>query len=223
MNTKSTTKSSTAYKELTEKKAKLEAEIAELSGKLETEKQKAMAFIEQPEEVEDIKIQQDEYIPVMSLLPYNLNLTTKEGGQGSVKKFTKFGEVKRIIYKDLVDILEVHPEFMEAGYFYILHPGFIRHHGLNDVYSKILTKDKIEEILLANTEECVTLYSSANSGQQEIIIQLLVDKVRDNPNSLNLNMIDKISRVSKVDIIKRAEDSKLADPMVEQQEEAETA
>jgi hypothetical protein len=223
MNTKSTTKLSTEGKIETAKArlARLKAEIAELEGNVEAAKEEARTFAKP--NVVDVKIQQDEYIPVMSLLPYNLNLTTREGGQGSVKKFTKFGEVKRIIYKDLVDILEVHPNFMEAGYFYILHPGFIRHHGLNDIYSKILTKDKIEEILLANTEECVTLYSSANAGQQEIIIQLLVDKVRDNPESINLNMIDKISRVSKVDIIKRAEDSKFVDPATEQQEEAQTA
>lgn len=153
-------------------------------------------------------ISTDEYVSVMSLLPYPLNLSTKEGGQGSIKKFTKFGEIKQVLYRDLVDIIEVHRNFLEAGYFYILHPGIIRQLGLDELYSKILTKEKIEELLLTNSEECVTLYNSANDKQREIILQLLVDKVRDNPDSANLNVIDKISRASKFDIVKRAEEEK---------------
>jgi len=120
----------------------------------------------------------DDYVPVMSLLPYRLNLSTKEGGQGDIKKFTKFGEVKNILYKDLVDIIEVNRSFMEAGYFYILDPVVIRQHGLDEVYSKILTKEKIEEILNnVNTEYCIDLYNSSNSNQQKVIVQLLVEKV----------------------------------------------
>jgi len=180
----------------------LKAKIAEL------EKANAVEIIEEVERFVDEKIQQDDYISVMSLLPYTLNLSTREGGQGVVKKFTKFGEVKKILYRDLVEIMEVHSNFVQAGYFYILNPSLIRHHGLDDAYSKILTKEKIEEILLTNSDECVNLYNSANEKQQEIIIELIVDKVRDNPNSVNLNVVDKISRISKVDIVRKAEDSR---------------
>lgn len=164
----------------------LRARLAELEEK-ESEK---------PEE----KIQQDEYIPVMSLLPFNLNLSTKEGGQGSVKKFTRFGEIKRILYKDLMDIVEAHPNFLEDGYFYILHPGFIRQHGLDEIYSKLLTKEKIDLILNTKSDEVVAIYESAPEKQQKIIIQMLVAKMRENPDSVNLNVVAQISRVSKVDI-----------------------
>lgn len=184
--------------------AMLKAKIAEL----ESLQQKSNQVSEVEEEVEDKKIQQDDYINVMSLLPYNLNLSTKEGGQGSIKKFTKFGEVKRILYRDLVDIMEVNKNFLESGYFYIMNPQLIRQHGLDDVYSKILTKEKMEELLATKTDSVVDLYSSANEGQQEILVQLLIDQVKDNPNSVNLNVIDKISRISKVDISKKAEEAR---------------
>ncbi len=165
--------------------------------------------IEKPIEHKDDKvIQQDDYIPVMSLLPYTLNLSTKESGQGNIKKFTKFGEVKRILYRDLVDILEVNTSFVDAGYFYILDPALIRRHGLDDVYSKILTKEKIEEILSASSENCITLYNSANEEQQRTIIGLFISKLKENPGGVNLNVIDKISRISGIDIVKRAEESK---------------
>lgn len=188
-----------------EEMAKLKARIAKLEETGVEEEVYEMPVIEKA------TIRQDDYIRVMSLVPYNLNLSTQEMGQGSIKKFTKFGEVKRIIYSDLVDIMEAHPNFMEAGYFYILHPGLIRHHGLNDVYSKILTKEKIEEILATNSEDCVPLYVSANAKQQEIIVQLLIEKIKDNPESVNLNIVDKISRISKIDISKKAEDARLAE------------
>jgi hypothetical protein len=188
--------------------AKVTKQPVDNSDEIEMLRAKLALLENKSDDEVDAKIEQDEYIQVMSLLPYPLNLSTKEMGQGSIKKFTKFGEIKRIMYKDLVDILEVHANFLEAGYFYILNPALIRHHGLNDVYSKILTKDKIEEILLANSEECVSLYNSANEKQQEIIIQLLIEKVRNNSEGVNLNMVDRLSRASKVDIMKKAIEGK---------------
>jgi hypothetical protein len=64
---------------------------------------------------EEIIISQTDYIKVMSLLPYRLNLCTRERGQGKVYRFDKLFQVKKIIYSDLVDILEVNRDFMEAG------------------------------------------------------------------------------------------------------------
>ena len=154
------------------------------------------------------KIPLDEYIPVMSLLPYRLNLTTKEGGQGDVKRFTKFGEVKNIMYKDLVDIIEVQRSFTEAGFFYIMSPEARRKLGLDEAYSKILTKDKIDQILTSiDSELCIDLYNTANPEQQRIIVQLFVEKIKADPNSVNLNVVDRISRLSKTDITQKAEES----------------
>lgn len=163
----------------------------------------------------------DDYVPVMSLLPYRLNLSTKEGGQGDIKKFTKFGEVKNILYKDLVDIIEVDRSFMEAGFFYILDPVVIRQHGLDETYSKILTKEKIDEILNnVNTEYCIELYNSANPEQQKVIVQLLIEKIKADPSSVNLYTVDRISRLSKIDISNKAEEEKaLAQELSEQNQQ----
>lgn len=192
----------------------------------ELDKEALLAKIAELEEKQGNKyasrIPLDEYIPVMSLLPYRLNLPTKEGGNGDIKRFTKFGEVKNIMYKDLVDIMEVNRSFMEAGYFYILNPTVVRQHGLDEVYSKILTKEKIEEILNTNSENCIHLYQIANDEQQKIIIQLFIDRIKENPDSVNLNTVDKISRLSKTDILKRAEESKtLEQELMSRKEEKE--
>lgn len=196
MTTQGTQKSSAAD----EKKeiAELKAQIAELKGQLD---------FSHSEEPKDDKIQLDEYISVMSLLPFTLNLSTKEGGQGNIKKFTKFGEVKRILYKDLVDIIDANPQFLSAGFYYILDPRVIRSHGLDEVYSKILSKDKIEDILSANSEEGLSLYKSANEEQQKVIINLMIDRLVEDPKSINLTVIDAISRASGIKVMDKVEDT----------------
>lgn len=210
MNTKKTdTLSADEKKEV----AALEARLAELKGKMSESESERQPEVDtkknQRIEASRTKVLLDDYIPVMSLLPYRLNLSTKEGGQGDTKKFSRFGEVKNILYKDLVDIMEVQRHFLEAGFFYILDPLVIRQHGLDEIYSKILTKEKIEEILNnLNTEYCIELYNTANPEQQRVIVQLLTEKVKDDPNSVNLYTVDRISRLSGIDISQRAEEQK---------------
>jgi hypothetical protein len=180
----------------------LEAKINMLEEELKNQKSSSA----KSESTKKQKLHLDDSIPVMSLLPYSLNLSTKEGGQGNVKKFTHFGEIKKILYKDLIDIMEVNSNFMQSGYFYILSPDVIREHGLDEIYSKILTKEKIDEILQTNSAESVSLYESANDAQKEIIISLLIEKIHTNPDSVDFNMIDRISRAANIDIRKKAQE-----------------
>jgi hypothetical protein len=156
---------------------------------------------------DDIFIGQTEYIKVMSLLPYRLNLCTKERGQGKVYKFDKLYQVKKIIYSDLVDILEVAHEFLESGYFIILNPKVIRAHGLDDIYEKVLDKDRIEEIF-TGTDEGVALFISATSGQKNVICDLVVQRLVQDDKSIDLNLVDKLSRLSGVNLSQKAEETR---------------
>jgi hypothetical protein len=86
------------------------------------------------------------YIKIMSLVKNPLNLSTKPHGRGKTFHFENFGEVKTVFYSELLDIIENHPSFFEAGYFYILDSRVIEANNYGDVYSRILTKEKMEEI-----------------------------------------------------------------------------
>jgi len=196
------------------------AEIEALKKQLPEEGQETKKFDGAvTSDVEEIReIRPDEYITVMSLLPYTLILTTQPLGGGSVKRFTKFGETKRILYSDLVDILESCKSFAEAGYFYIMDKSVVRRHGLDDLYSRILTKEKIQEIVDNQADNSVALYNSANPLQQETIIQMLIEKVTVSPEAVDMNVVDKISRVSGIDIAKRAKEESTEE---EKEEEAE--
>jgi hypothetical protein len=165
----------------------------------------------------EIVVLQTDYIKIMSLLPYKLNLATREKGQGKIYKFEKFGQIKKIIYSDLVDILEVNRGFLEAGYFIILSPKVVRLNGLDEIHNKILTKEKIEQIL-AGTDEGLALYSSANERQQKVIVELFVDKLIADPSSLDLNMVDRLSRLSGVNITQKAEESRQLQTPVKEEE-----
>ena len=85
----------------------------------------------------DIDIRPDKYIQVMSLCPHPLNLSRN---RGKPIRFSRFGESKRIIYSDLVDIIDNHPTFTEEGLYYIMNADVIHRHGLEDFYIDILKR-----------------------------------------------------------------------------------
>lgn len=171
---------------------------------------KALAeLLDEGEEEQEIDIRPDKYIAVINLTPGDLILSTLPGGRGKVFSFRSFGEKKRILYSNLVDIMEASPRFLEEGFFYIADKKVITKHGLNDIYSTILTKEAIEKIFSdsISDEDVTTLYKSANKNQQETMVNLLVRKLAGESN-LNLNMVSVISRLSKVDILARVEEAK---------------
>jgi hypothetical protein len=148
------------------------------------------------DESNEIKISGDDYIKVMSLCPHVLNLTTEQKGRGKLFMFKSFGEVKRILYSDLVKIIENHNNFLHDGLFIILNNKVVRRHGLDEVYAKILTKEKINAILNGEQSDAVNLFKSTNLNQQKIIIDIIVAKLVDGLY-LDLNLIDRISRAYK--------------------------
>lgn len=158
------------------------------------------------EPVGDIRM--DELIPVMSLINFTLNLSTKEKGQGDIFKFDEFGSIKRILYSKLLSIMEVHANFLNWGYFIILDERVIKAHGLQEKYQTILTKEKID-LIISGSKGALDLYKSCSQEQQRIIVSMIVDKLRDNPDSIDLNLVDQISRLSEVKILEKAEESRI--------------
>ena len=151
-------------------------------------------------------IRQDEYINVVSLCDMRLTLSTEGFGKGRLFSFAKFGDKKRILYSDLARIIESHAKFLEGGYFYILDPRVVRVHGLDDVYEKLMTKEQIEKVLEGGGD-VIDIYKSANPRQQEVMQSILVEKLIENPDSLDLNFIDKIARISGIKLVEKAQEA----------------
>jgi hypothetical protein len=157
---------------------------------------------------EDITISGDKYIKVISLCPTVLNLTTQLHGKGKVFTFLEYGDVKRILYRDLVDIMEAHDNFLKQGYYAILNRDVVRKHGLDEVYAKILTKENIDNIILGKNEsDAVNLFKSANEQQKDFIVRILIDKMLLGV-IIDLNFLDRLSREVDFNIYERFQEMK---------------
>jgi hypothetical protein len=96
---------------------------------------------------------------------------------------------------------------VEDFYFYIADKRVIRRHGLDDLYSRGLDKNKIDKILLGvDSKDIISLFKSASSAQQKMIVQLVIDKLLAG-ESLDLNFVDRIQRASGIDIQQSVKDT----------------
>jgi hypothetical protein len=152
-------------------------------------------------------IRPDAYIKIMSLDDHELNLSTQKFGRGKTLTFTHFGETKKCLYSELLDIINNHSNFFEQGKFYILDEGkgIIRELGKDDLYEHILTKEKIESII-NSSPDAFNLFQSANQGQQKTIINMLIAKMRDGV-AVDHNLISDISRFSGIKIEEKVEEA----------------
>jgi len=156
----------------------------------------------QPSVRRDDAILADEYITIMNICPMSLTLSTEPYGKGRVINMPKFGDTRRVSYNDLVRMMDTHPTFVEKGFFYILDERVVRKHGLSEVYSKILTKEKLDQILDMGVD-ALELYESANETQQDFINSVLIRRIRDE-EFVDYNLIAKIEKVSGVKITEKA-------------------
>jgi len=161
-----------------------------------------------PPEKKEEGVRLDDYVEIISLSPVPLNLSTQGNGRGKLFKFSKFGDKKSILYRDLVDIIENHRTFTDAGYFYITNPKIVRKNGLDPIYENILTKEKILEVLQGEKDTAISLYESANQQQQALIVDMILQKLQEDPDSIDLNIVDKIGRISGVNLMDKINYSK---------------
>jgi len=167
----------------------------------------------------DDEISPTKYVRVMSLCPYGLNLSTKPLGQGKIFRFDHFGQVKRLLYSDLSEVLETNQYFHETGHFIILDEKVVRLSGYEDLYAKIMTKETIEAVL-TGTPEALALFEVAGKEQKDNVVSIIIERLVADPNSMDLNIVDKISRISGVDIARKVKDAQfLFNPEKEEEEE----
>jgi hypothetical protein len=106
--------------------------------------------------------------------------------------------------------MDTSPGFLERGCYYIADKKVIRKHGLEDLYATLLTKQVIEDMVSKSMsdEDMTTLYKSANPTQQGVIVDLIVHKLMIENNTIDLNMVANISKISGIDLLKLVEDNK---------------
>ena len=161
---------------------------------------------------EEEEVPLNSYIKVMSLIPYELNISTERHGKGRIFTFRGYGKTKRIIYQELEKIIEENRHFLERGFFIILDKRVVRKHGLDDAYKNIMNKEKMDMILLGfqggdvKENDILTFAKSAPKEQQKILATMIIDK-RINGETIDLNLFDKLGRIMNMDLNQEYENS----------------
>lgn len=145
-------------------------------------------------EHDDIDIRPDKQIKVVSLENNLANLTTQAYGQGKVYRFDKFGQIRNIPYSDLSDIILNNQKFIDDGRFYIDNNDVIYKQGLNDIYTKLLSKNDIENLLKYDKKTIEDKFANTTDVQKEIVAIYYATKISNN-EEVDFNKIDILSKL----------------------------
>lgn len=183
-------------------------EIDELKAQL-AEMQKMFAKMQTPAKVEkERKSIGSTKIKVMSLLPYQLNLTTEPLGGGKIYSFYNYGETQKIKFSDLEDIVHNHRRNMEDGVFYICDRSAIEELELDDEYEAIFDKVGVDSIVDLKDQTSVETFLILSEDMKDSVSRRIVEKINEGAE-YNLNFLAEIQRRCGVDIITMAEESKI--------------
>lgn len=147
-------------------------------------------------------------IKVMSTCYGSLNLcNTSNRSVGKLLTFSKFGQIKSVLYHDLVDFVNNERKFAEQGYFYILDKNAVYSLGLSAEYDKLVDANIMNNILNYHDSEIHAIVSSMTRAQQETLVNLLADKLYNDEN-LDRNKIEIINKIVGIDIQAKANQKK---------------
>lgn len=141
-----------------------------------------------------------EYIPIVSQTAGELILTTLGRGQGRVYRMSKFGEIIKVPFNDLKDIVMNNREMTDKGYFYILDNQAVSELYLDATYENLINTDEIVNIFNKDTNKIIEIYTTANEHQQHTIETLIRDKILNN-ESVDANLVNKIENITHRKII----------------------
>lgn len=189
--------SSPELEELKKENAELKAQLQAVLGKLseKTENPPVDRVGTKPPDVIYKEINPMKLINVVSLSDGGVTLRTAPSG-GIPFRFDKFGHTVAITYNDLQNIISTDRSFIEDGSVYICDPDVVRNNYLEDVYSKFLTVDMINNIFTFPTEKIVDIVSNTTETIQESIISLIVKKINNN-EYVDMNKVDAIGKACK--------------------------
>lgn len=134
-------------------------------------------------------------INVVSLTDGGVSLRTAPSG-GKIFRFDKFGHSIPITYTDLQDVIATDRTFIEDGSVYICDKDVVKNNYLEDVYSRFLTVNMINNIFSFPTDKIVEMVSNTTETIQESIISIIVKKINNN-EFVDMNKVDAIGKACK--------------------------
>lgn len=181
-------------KENEDLKSQLQMILEKLSAKEENEKAEDN-LIQSQDEIVYKEINPLKLINVVSLTDGGVSLRTAPNG-GKIFRFDKFGHSIPITYTDLQDVIATDRTFIEDGSVYICDKDVVKNNYLEDVYSRFLTVNMINNIFSFPTDKIVEMVSNTTETIQESIISIIVKKINNN-EFVDMNKVDAIGKACK--------------------------
>lgn len=150
----------------------------------------------------------DRDITFISLCPNQLNLSTLPNGDGNIYTFERFGEEIEIPYWEAKGIVKNNKSFITAGKCYIADDEFVKSEHLQKNYEKLLSKEKLLELFDMDRNTFKSVFASVPKEQQEIFKDMLFEKLTEDKNSVDMNIVQIVNDTLNVDILKSVELSK---------------
>lgn len=138
-------------------------------------------------------------IKVISLCPYEMNLSQYEHGEGKIYKFPKLGTVKTIPANILSDVVSTHLSLAEKGFFYICDEEFVRDNGLESEYENLVKADVIDSILEQDKDVIKEALNTCSVSQLDIILETIIGKISS--DSIKLEELEENGKISLIERI----------------------
>ena len=179
-----------------------ETRVKEEKSKMSTPTVEAL---EEPESIPD-EPSPNKMVRILSLCRGSLNLSEDEAGNGKVK-FSKYGEIKTVLYSSLINIVNYNRSFAEKGIFYILDRAAVYYLGLKDCYSHLVTNDVLDSICNYDDVDIIKIIDTTEKTQIDTMVKNLTDRLYSG-ESLDLNKIQIIGQKVGVDIMAKVNEMK---------------
>lgn len=193
--------------EIKEQLKQLMAMLTETRVKEEKSKMSipAAEVLEEAESIPD-EPSPNKMVRILSLCRGSLNLSEDEAGNGKVK-FSKYGEIKTVLYSSLINIVNYNRSFAEKGIFYILDRAAVYYLGLKDCYSHLVTNDVLDSICNYDDVDIIKIIDTTEKTQIDTMVKNLTDRLYSG-ESLDLNKIQIIGQKVGVDIMAKVNEMK---------------
>ena len=118
-------------------------------------------------------------VKVISLVDNVLTLSTTKNGMKPchTTKFEKYGQVKQILFTQMQQMLSYHVGQFECGKVILSSQQDYNDLGIGYIYESIMTKDKIDEIVMLKDEKAIDIIFNMNEEMQEKIADMIARNI----------------------------------------------
>lgn len=146
-------------------------------------------------------------VKVINLMQNPLNISTESNGGGRIYSFKNYGDSRLIKFDDLADIVASYPYTMEHGLAYICDKEVVKELGLEDEYSKLFDKERMDKVIWLKEESDLELFLGMDINLQESTAKRIAELMNANER-MDYNYLRTIKEKTGIDIEEIAKELK---------------